>query len=194
MRNRFSLTSRYIPENSTEIAHADGLGVVYHYSSKEGKICAIAYAGKAMKSSWHHSFPYKDLDKAKFRRQEKTAEFFSNLEGSRKMKAEWKAERSKPHDFQVGEIIVNSWGYDQTNVDYYEIVKTSSNFVWLRPIAGTVKETGFMCGESRPCPGQYTSTEVTQHKADARGWVNFEYGSGHRADKYGQPNYCSWYA
>lgn len=194
MRNRFSLTSRYIPENSTEITHPDNLGIVYHYTSREGKICAIAYAGKAMKSTWNFSFPYNDPEKAKLRRQEKTAEFFSNLEAHKKMQADYKAERSKPHDFKVGEVIVNSWGYDQTNVDYYEIVKTSTNFVWLRPIAGTVKETGFMCGESRPRPGVYTSDKVTQHKADARGRVTFEYGSGHRADKYGTPNYCSWYA
>ncbi len=191
MRNRFSVTSRWIPENSTEIVHPDGLGVVYHYTSKEGKTCAVAYAGKAMKSSWHNSFPYRDLEKANQRRQEKTAEFFANLEGHKKLQADYKAERSKPHDFKVGEIIYNSWGYDQTNIDYYEIVKTSSHFVWLRPIASAVTETGFMSGDSKPRPGVYTSKEITQHKADARGYVNFRFGAGCRAKG---TEHCSWYA
>lgn len=182
---------RYIPDNAVEINHPDGLGIVYHYTDRRNILCAIAYAGKSAKSSWHYSYPYKDPEKAKELRQKKTEEFFANLTGHEELKAKYKRERAEPHDFKVGEIICNSWGYDQTNTDYYEIVKVSTHFVWLRPVASSCVETGFMSGESSAIPGRYTSDEITQHKADARGYVNFTYGSGHRAR---EKEFCSWYA
>lgn len=33
---------------------------------------------------------------------------------------------------QVGDIFYTSWGYDQTNVGYYEVVRCTSATVWLR--------------------------------------------------------------
>ena len=53
----------------------------------------------------------------------------------------------------IGDVVTNSWGYDQTNVDFYRVVKTSAHFVWLQPIAGTLREddgVGPMSGYSRP--------------------------------------------
>jgi len=34
----------------------------------------------------------------------------------------------------VGEILVSSWGYDQTNVDFYEVVRASAASVWVVPM------------------------------------------------------------
>ena len=33
-----------------------------------------------------------------------------------------------------GDIFVSSWGYDQTNVDFYEVVKVAAKTVTLIPI------------------------------------------------------------
>lgn len=33
-----------------------------------------------------------------------------------------------------GDIFVRSWGYDQTNVDFYEVVKVAAKTVTLIPI------------------------------------------------------------
>jgi len=51
-----------------------------------------------------------------------------------------------------GKIVVNSWGYDQTNIDYYLITKRTKNFVTLVRIGGKSTETGFMCGDCTPDP------------------------------------------
>ena len=43
-----------------------------------------------------------------------------------------------------GDIFVSSWGYDQTNVDFYEVVKVAAKTVTLIPIERKVQLKGFM--------------------------------------------------
>ncbi len=35
-------------------------------------------------------------------------------------------------EYVAGKIISNSWGYDQTNIDFYMILKRSGNFVTIQ--------------------------------------------------------------
>ena len=35
---------------------------------------------------------------------------------------------------EVGDIIVSSWGYDQTNIDFYKIVKQTASSVWIQKL------------------------------------------------------------
>ncbi len=46
-----------------------------------------------------------------------------------------------PHGVKVGDVFVESWGYDQTNIDYYEVVRLMPQSVELVHIpAKTVGE------------------------------------------------------
>ena len=99
--------SRFIPENAQAIEHAGG--VVYTYSAHE-KPYAVAYRGKRSKADWHYSFRNDE------RRAEAIQSFFQSLEATARSKAKRKAERSQPHTLKAGQIVYNSWGYDQTNV------------------------------------------------------------------------------
>ena len=40
-------------------------------------------------------------------------------------------------DYTAGKIISDSWGYDQTNIDFYQIVKRSGSFVTLQAMSET---------------------------------------------------------
>ena len=40
--------------------------------------------------------------------------------------------------FNIGNYIYNSWGYDQTNIDFYLIVKRTKATVWVVPV-GSLK-------------------------------------------------------
>jgi len=40
----------------------------------------------------------------------------------------------------VGSIWYTSWGYDQTNVDYYEVTRETKASVWLRKIGAFVSD------------------------------------------------------
>ena len=41
-----------------------------------------------------------------------------------------------------GDIFVSSWGYDQTNVDFYEVVKVAATTVTLIPTAMPIPGSG----------------------------------------------------
>ena len=51
-----------------------------------------------------------------------------------------------------GDIFVSSWGYDQTNVDFYEVVKVAAKTVTLIPIERKVQLKGFMRYTAMPIP------------------------------------------
>lgn len=57
----------------------------------------------------------------------------------------------KPHiadKIEVGAILVSSWGYDQTNVDFYVVVSMTAKMCVLLPMDKRYIETGFMSGIS----------------------------------------------
>lgn len=107
----------YIPKGSMKIADKAGDGLVYIYTSAKGRPAAIAFHGKAAKPDWHHSFASAEARERKIR---------EHFEGRRRW-AEWKQERrderKKPHGFEVGHVLYASWGYEQTNIDFYQVTK-----------------------------------------------------------------------
>src|ERR1041385_3240650 len=123
--------SRYIPEHSLPIEEA-GLGTVYVYPAahRDGKTYygARAYRPKAIKADWAYIFKSDaELDK-------KIAAWFDGIRQHKQTVANRRAKDFAGHDFKVGDIVTNSWGYDQTNVDWYVVNRTTKNYVWLKPI------------------------------------------------------------
>ena len=108
---------RYIPKDSEPLEHPGGLGVVYLYGPARCR--AIAYRGKAGRASWHYSF--RDGERA----EQHAREWFASLNGWEQRKAEWRADRNRPHTLKVGDVVYNSWGWEQTNIDWYQVVRTS---------------------------------------------------------------------
>lgn len=53
---------------------------------------------------------------------------------------------------EVGQILYSSWGYDQTNIDFYQIVRaTDKGTVWLLPMSRLiVNSNGYMSYEVAP--------------------------------------------
>lgn len=58
-----------------------------------------------------------------------------------------RAKSQYQNPYKVGDILHHSWGYDQTNCDFYQVVEVKNASVVLRKIAAeTVPESeGFMC-------------------------------------------------
>ena len=100
----------------------------------------------------------------------------------------------------VGTVVVNTWGYDQTNVDFYQVVSATACFVTLRMLKAETTETGFMCGPTTPVLFSFMKEETSRHKVvpglllsgHEGPSINFKHGSG--VVWNGQPQRCSWYA
>jgi hypothetical protein len=53
-----------------------------------------------------------------------------------------------PPSVEVGAIFVCSWGYDQTNVDYYQVVRVSGSRVTIRAIGASQVDASHTCPTS----------------------------------------------
>jgi hypothetical protein len=100
-------------------------------------------------------------------------------------------------NLNVGDIMHSSWGYDQTNNDFYQIVDKQKSFVFLRPIGTDLKQTGFMSGEVRPIKDKFLDKDnLTKEqilKRRASDYVKID--DTRSATKWkGGTAYSSWYA
>lgn len=183
------IAQRWIPKDSTEFRHPDGLCVIYCYGTAERPV-ALCYIGSAGKSSWHRIYrnqAQRDADViAQFQSCTKSAEF----------RAQCKVQRNQPTTLAIGDIVSNSWGWEQTNVDWYVVTRKTTNYVWLQPIASEMtKSEGCSSMAGHTIPTQpikpIANAKEEMHKSTGTS-VSFKYGSGGQWD--GKPEYVSWYA
>ncbi|HRP30419.1 MAG TPA: hypothetical protein PKV73_00940 [Agriterribacter sp.] len=66
--------------------------------------------------------------------------------------------------FKIGDILYQSWGYDQTNIDFFEVTDILPKSVKIRKIGqNTVPgSNGFMCENVTPSHGCYIGEEMTR--------------------------------
>ena len=105
-------------------------------------------------------------------------------------------------DLKIGDLFVNSWGYDQTNIDYYQVVKKTKKTISVLPINSKIIEDGFMQGKSIPLKNNFVKDAKETKKVPYKYvgdsclsdtvWINFEFGSGKLFT--GDSARCSWYA
>lgn len=67
------------------------------------------------------------------------------------------ASKTNPHGVKVGDLFSMSWGYDQTNVNYFQVTRVSDSGVWVREIGSqSVPGTqGFMCETVKPAKDRF---------------------------------------
>jgi hypothetical protein len=118
-------------------------------------------------------------------------------------KAARRAERSArlkatPNLFRVGMIFSNSWGYDQTNVDFYQVVRVTPRGVYIRGIGAKAVpgSEGFMCNRVVPDRDRFTGPEEfkpIQAGAGGKPYISARHGWMSLCDEW-EAQYQSWYA
>lgn len=98
--------------------------------------------------------------------------------------------------FQVGTLLVNSWGYDQTNVDFYQVIEVKGKTVVIKEICGrTVRnsDNGYMSSYVSPVKDSFKKDAKPITKRITGTSLRMDCGSlsiTHELAKH----YCSWYA
>lgn len=195
-RRKFRTGGYGIPESAVKDSRSNEAGEVWSWE-RAGKLYALVFRGSAFKAEWYYSFR-NEADRAK-----RIDEFFSSVKSWNEMQAKRKAERvSAPRGVKVGDILRSSWGYDQTNVDYYEVVGlVGKTKVLIREISSAAEDDGFMCGKCVPRPGVYIGEPML--KVARNGSVRIEsYASASKIEpviekagvKVFSPSYYSYYA
>lgn len=98
------------------ITYADA-GVEIWIFTKDTDILAAAFPIKGKNSIWYYSFKNREQLDGKIK------ELVDSKLAWKKEVAERKAKRLAPHTLKVGDILYASWGYDQTNIDWFKVDK-----------------------------------------------------------------------
>lgn len=134
--------TRYIPtgfaEYKPEIGDYKKDLFACYVKIEGGKFYAIFYKGKSTKHLFYNRFATEaDM-------QKKINGTISRLMAWEDQKLERKQKRKEPHTLKMGDILYSSWGYDQTNINFYQITReVGTNTVELREIASkTISDNG----------------------------------------------------
>lgn len=128
-----------------------GDGSSYYTDERNGKLYAAGFKGKAIRPAFHCRF------RNAAERDAHIAQWLADLKASAAAKAEAKAKSKQPHTLQPGAVLYSSWGYDQTNCEFYEVIAVRGAAVDLRELKQTITSTGDMTGFCIPIPGEYIS-------------------------------------
>ena len=149
--------SSYIPDNAVLVDAEGSDAEIYYYTDRNNKPSMVAFAGRQQKPSQH--FYYKSEDIREFRKNQFIESRRINAI-NKKRRAE---ENKRPHSFEVGTILSSSWGYDQTNVDFYQVVNiVSKRTIEMRAIAQEKKCDAIDSGTTIPMKDKFIG-DVTRH-------------------------------
>lgn len=98
--------------------------------------------------------------------------------------------------FKPDDIVVNSWGWEQTNADFYTVLGVAKNRLVLQPIKSTITPAGPVAMHGTAVPDKTPKSDpitVGAYPWDhgKRVGVKFRHGSGELWD--GEPERVSWY-
>ena len=103
------------------------------------------------------------------------------------------AERFRRHDEAVARSSeeFSSWGWEQTNIDFYQVIAIRGSAVDLRQLDQRTTEDGYMCGTTVPLPDVFKGKTHTHRLS--KNYIRIDsYRTAWKWD--GQPLRCSWYA
>lgn len=134
------VAARYVPPGARKIT-VKGAEVAIYLYERAGAPYALGYWGTSSKAWFHHRYANEE------QRQKRVAYWVEQArlrwEANVQRKAQNSAERAAPNKLQVGHILVSSWGYDQTNVDFYEVTRVMGQSVELVKIGANNTSHGW---------------------------------------------------
>ncbi len=184
----------YAQESLVEKFESDEVGAEYFVVllNCRGGWVVQAWSGKRRYTDLHYSYGSGEGSEARARQV--IASFIKSVKLRKERrdaeKAERKAQLAKGNDFVIGDIIYNSWGYEQTNVDFYEVVDTTKNTVTLKAIhSKEVEQLGWASNKVEPVKGNFVEGAKPFVRRVVGNSVSFEFGCGSRYK--GGSLYCS---
>ena len=135
------------------------------------KMIATAFSGKKATQDW--SYRFRDEKE----RKKYVQDYFVKCKQAQELKIERAAARiNKKREFfasvKEGDIFVDSWGYDQTNVDYYVVTKKLKASIKIKQIGKNVEYGEFGSDKVRPNPLYEYGEEMTKIPQDGHIKIN----------------------
>jgi hypothetical protein len=184
--------------SNVNVVHDSGLYCIT--GEQKGKFVLLIWQGRKSKPRNAYAFKTCDQRAEYYKKQLESAQ--QALAKRATLKSINNAFRAQDH-FAIGDIIVNKWGYEQTNVDFYKVTGFRARTkMQLTPIAQTV-EPGSEYPHGMAC-NVLPNTEITTGQAlevtvKYRDWKKGAWivppASYYYFTKWdGRSEYRSWYA
>lgn len=182
MKNRFTLTH----EDSIRIARGQGYRLIRSKlaplvflvrGNKEGTVSVIALREGRGKPDWHYRFSTPARAERCVADHVETVR--ASLDYRKKCADEKKAKRAAlraSDHYQIGDVLYDSWGYDQTNIDWYQVTEVKAKSIVIRPIRGISSDHGGPTG-GKTQPRRYEFCGEPQLKPlDENGRISSRHG------------------
>lgn len=157
MKHSRAMYTAAIPKDA--IYQNTGFCEVYQYVNSHGQIVAMGFIGKQSKPTLHVAF------RSEKQRSDYVNDWINGLQKYEDLKAERRAKSKADHSLKVGDILDGSWGYDQTNVDFYQVVEVKSpKTVVIREIASQTVEWNdhAWSGQCMPVKDKFTGDPMVK--------------------------------
>jgi hypothetical protein len=142
--------SRFIPPGALKISDKLSDAVAYLYANAAGAPCARVFYGKQSKPVV--AYRYRNETE---REVSVIAAFKERQARAVRMVAYATERKDAVNPYKIGDVFRSSWGYDQTNINYYQAIKVTAKTVTVREIAQERIATGSMHGRCVPVVGQF---------------------------------------
>lgn len=134
------------------------------------KMIATAFSGKKATQDWSYRF------RDERERRKYIQDYFVKCKQSQELKIERAAARIKKKkeffaSIKEGDIFVDSWGYDQTNIDYYVVTKKLKASIKIKQIGKNVEYGEFSTNKVTPNPLHFLSSGEEMTKIPQDGYI-----------------------
>lgn len=167
------------------------------YRNIEKPVVTI-WRGKQSKP--YYNYYLQNIDKAEARiTHEKECAEKKNLNKIKEAEERKSILKNYVCSFKVGDILSASWGYDQTNVDFYQVLSVKNKTVEIQEIGQNITGDGFMSGQTSPDPSKKFGNVLKKSvciSTYGNGIVHesVKINSSVRLTKFtGDSTYVSWY-
>ena len=140
---------------------------IFEYENNGGILCAI-FEKRGNKPTYHYRFKNEAQRVDFIKRQKESADRDIINEQKRRQQAFNESQKYVP-----GAILYDSWGYEQTNIDFYIILERVNNTLTLQRIGEFREYSSSMSGTKTPDPSKLID-EPFKKRISKNGYVNIE--------------------
>lgn len=157
--------NRYVPASYQLAIEEPELGIQVYIDAE--RICAMGFAGRRN----NPDFRYRFNNMAQLNAY--VEEFVARIRNRAEYQQQRRAERvaaNRNAVVNVGDIFQAMWGYDQTNIDYFQVVAVRGQMMDVRPIRALSEGNGLPDqGVCVPAPNNFIGERVRRVRIQASG-------------------------
>lgn len=185
--------SRNIPENYKIIE--ENQDAKYAIYADLDNLTACLFTGRKKNPTWHYRFKSEEQFNTYITKEVESLEkrYADQVERENAMKQRAIEEAEK---VQVGDIYVYSWGWEQTNVNFYQVVeKPSPKTLVVREVrCESIEEASWASDYVKPVKDGFINEDTERVRLNKWGGFTRSCGTASRIEVENSRHYRSWYA